>query len=128
MKPTYKFPRLDRRAMLSALTLLPVLPMLLPVSATGQIAAGDSLPSWNDTATKKAVVSFVERVTKQGSPDFVPPAERIATFDNEGPNGPIPFRLPSLLIGSRPWLRNIRNGEKWSPINPRWRETSRDSF
>jgi hypothetical protein len=84
MKPTYKFPRLDRRAMLSALTLLPALPMLLPVSATGQIAAGDSLPSWNDTATKKAVVSFVERVTKQGSPDFVPQAERIATFDNDG--------------------------------------------
>jgi hypothetical protein len=46
--------------------------------------AQDLLPSWNDTAPKKAIVAFVERVTKQGSPDFVPPAERIATFDNDG--------------------------------------------
>jgi len=42
------------------------------------------LPSWNDTAPKKAIVTFVERVTKEGSPDFVPPAERIATFDQDG--------------------------------------------
>ena len=42
------------------------------------------LPSWNDTAPKKAIVSFVEKVTKEGSSDFVPPNERIATFDNDG--------------------------------------------
>ena len=46
--------------------------------------AADPLPSWNDTASKKAIVAFVEKVTKEGSPDFVPPAERIATFDNDG--------------------------------------------
>src|SRR6266699_1838541 len=46
--------------------------------------AADPLPSWNDTAPKKVIVAFVERVTKEGSPDFVPPAERIATFDNDG--------------------------------------------
>ena len=46
--------------------------------------AADSLPSWNDTASKKAIVTFVERVTKSGSPDFVPPTERIATFDQDG--------------------------------------------
>jgi len=46
--------------------------------------AADPLPSWNDTAPKKAIVTFVERVTKEGSPDFVPPAERIATFDQDG--------------------------------------------
>jgi hypothetical protein len=51
--------------------------------ATASYAA-DPLPSWNDTAPKKAVVAFVEKVTKEGSPDFVPPAERIATFDNDG--------------------------------------------
>src|SRR5207253_9202394 len=45
---------------------------------------GDPLPSWNDTAPKKAIVAFVEKVTKEGSPDFVPPSERIATFDNDG--------------------------------------------
>jgi haloacid dehalogenase-like hydrolase len=44
----------------------------------------DSLSSWNDGAAKQAIVAFVARVTKQGAPDFVPPAERIATFDNDG--------------------------------------------
>lgn len=44
----------------------------------------DPLPSWNDTGPKKAVVAFVQKVTKEGSPDFVPPAERIAVFDNDG--------------------------------------------
>jgi len=48
------------------------------------LAATDPLPSWNDTAPKKAIIAFVEKVTKEGSPDFVPPAERIATFDNDG--------------------------------------------
>jgi hypothetical protein len=46
--------------------------------------AADPLPSWNDTATKKSIVTFVEKVTKEGSPDFVPVPERIATFDNDG--------------------------------------------
>jgi hypothetical protein len=35
-------------------------------------------------AAKKSVVEFVAKVTKEGLPDFVPPAERIATFDNDG--------------------------------------------
>ena len=46
--------------------------------------AADPLPSWNDTGSKKAIVAFVEKVTQEGSPDFVPVAERIATFDNDG--------------------------------------------
>ncbi len=46
--------------------------------------AADPLASWNDTDTKKAIVTFVERVTEEGSPDYVAPAERIATFDNDG--------------------------------------------
>jgi phosphoglycolate phosphatase-like HAD superfamily hydrolase len=48
------------------------------------IHAQDSLPSWNDTAPKKAIVAFVEKVSKEGSAQFVPPNERIATFDNDG--------------------------------------------
>lgn len=43
-----------------------------------------ALPSWNDGAAKSAILNFVARVTKEGSPDFVPPADRIATFDNDG--------------------------------------------
>ena len=42
------------------------------------------MPSWNDTGPKKAIVTFVEQVTREGSPDFVPVAERIAIFDNDG--------------------------------------------
>ena len=44
----------------------------------------DSLPSWNSGPAKTAIVQFVKDVTKKGGPDFVPPAERIATFDNDG--------------------------------------------
>jgi len=58
--------------------------VLLMASATSVAHAADPLPSWNDTASKKAIIAFVEEVTKPGSPDFVPPAERIATFDNDG--------------------------------------------
>ena len=56
----------------------------------------DPLPSWNDGAAKQSIIKFVERVTKQGSPDFVPPAERIATFDNDGTlwaEKPLPVQL-----------------------------------
>jgi hypothetical protein len=46
--------------------------------------AQDPLSSWNDGPAKQSIVEFVEKVTKEGSPDFVPPTERIATFDNDG--------------------------------------------
>ena len=46
--------------------------------------ADDALPSWNDGAAKQAIVQFVGNVTNKGSPDFVPTADRIATFDNDG--------------------------------------------
>jgi len=62
--------------------------------------ADDPLPSWSDTAPKQAVVAFVEKVTEEGSPDFVPPAERIAVFDNDGtlwPENPVPFQLAYAL-------------------------------
>jgi phosphoglycolate phosphatase-like HAD superfamily hydrolase len=47
-------------------------------------AQTDPLPSWNDGAAKKAIVEFVQATTTQGSPKFVPPSERIATFDQDG--------------------------------------------
>lgn len=46
--------------------------------------AADPLPSWNDGKAKESIVDLVAKVTKEGSPDYVPPAERIATFDNDG--------------------------------------------
>src|SRR5205085_1617767 len=53
-------------------------------SPTTTTQAQNPLPSWNDTAPKKAIIAFVEKVTNEGSSDFVPPNERIATFDNDG--------------------------------------------
>lgn len=49
-----------------------------------QLFAADPLPAWNDGAAKTSMMAFVERVTREGSPDFVPAAERVATFDNDG--------------------------------------------
>ena len=48
------------------------------------LAQTDPLPSWNDGAAKNAIADFVTRVTTGGGADFVPRAERIATFDNDG--------------------------------------------
>jgi phosphoglycolate phosphatase-like HAD superfamily hydrolase len=52
--------------------------------AVGSLLHAQPLPSWNDGPARQAIVGFVERVTKPGTPDFVPPAERIAVFDNDG--------------------------------------------
>jgi len=59
---------------------------ILGLAWGGQAAAqgSDPLPSWNDGKAKQSIIDFVERVTTSASPDFVPPAERIATFDNNG--------------------------------------------
>jgi len=53
-------------------------------TATASLAGVDPLPSWNDTAPKKAIIAYVESVTTPGSPDYVAPAGRIAAFDNDG--------------------------------------------
>ena len=75
-----------------------------------------ALPSWNDTASKKAIVAFVERVTKDGSPDFVPVAERIATFDNDGTlwaEQPMYFQL----------LFALDRVKALAPQHPEWKDT-----
>ena len=58
--------------------------VLLTLAIGVHVCCADPLASWNDTAPKKAIISFVERVTKKGSPDFVRPEDRIAAFDNDG--------------------------------------------
>ena len=77
----------SRRKMLSVLGALPLFSgmILKPPAASAQTAtSGTSLSSWNEGATKQSILDFVAAVTGEGSPDFVPPAERIATFDNDG--------------------------------------------
>src|SRR5437773_4433050 len=66
-------------------------PNLLAVALVGALIltttiahAQGPLPSWNDGPTKQSIMDFVAKGTKEGSPDFVRPEERIATFDNDG--------------------------------------------
>src|SRR6266568_4687499 len=68
----------------------------LALATTVARATADPLPSWNDGATKKSITDFVAKVTEEGSPNFVPPEERIATFDNDGTlwcEQPVPVQL-----------------------------------
>ena len=56
---------------------------ICPAQTVAKLAA-DPLPSWNEGEARKAIVAFVTRVTTEGSPEFVPAKDRIATFDNDG--------------------------------------------
>ena len=79
-------------------------------------AAGDPLPSWKEGDAKKSIVRFVEKVTKKGSPDFVPQPERIATFDNDGTlwaEQPMYFQL----------LFAIDRVKELAPQHPEWKTT-----
>jgi phosphoglycolate phosphatase-like HAD superfamily hydrolase len=82
-----------RRHPVSVELALAVAMLALPAVATAQT---DPLPSWNDGPAKQAIVKFVVDVTATGGAGFVPPAERIATFDNDGTlwsEQPIYFQL-----------------------------------
>ena len=86
MKPIVRSPGIDRRALLSTVALLPALSVpLFPTSAPAQTApSGGLLPSWNDGPTKQAILDFVRATTERSSPNYVPPEERIAVFDQDG--------------------------------------------
>jgi hypothetical protein len=75
---------INRRTLVSTLAALPFLSGTLLSQSQAQPAAGDALPSWNEGASKQSIVDFVTAVTREGSPDFVPTLQRIATFDNDG--------------------------------------------
>jgi hypothetical protein len=77
--------------------------------------AGDPLPSWNDGPAKQAIVNFVAKVTKEGSPDFVAVPERIAVFDNDGTlwaEQPMYFQLAFILDRVK----------ALAPQHPEWKE------
>jgi hypothetical protein len=79
-------------------------------------AQTDPLPSWNDGVNKKAIVAFVTKVTKEGSADFVPLTERIATFDNDGTlwaEQPVYFQF----------LFAMDQVKKMAPQHPEWKTT-----
>ena len=59
-----------------------------------------ALPSWNDNPARQTIIAFVEAVTDPRNPGFVPPAERVATFDNDGTllcEKPMPAQIASAL-------------------------------
>jgi hypothetical protein len=89
----------------------------------------DGLASWNDTATRAAIVDFVARVTTEGGQDFVPPSDRIATFDNDGTlwcEKPMPIEVAFILLrlaemaeadeslrGKQPWKAAREQDYAW---------------
>ena len=76
---------IGRRAVLSAMAFLPAISsVLLTAPASGQqSASGAVLPSWNEGPAKQAILDFVRDTTERASAKFVPPEERIATFDQD---------------------------------------------
>jgi hypothetical protein len=76
-------PGINRRSLVASLA---ALPMLAGLSSrlSAQVQGGNPLPSWNEGAAKQSILDFVAAVTREGSPDFAPVSERIATFDNDG--------------------------------------------
>ena len=84
---------LQRTALKAALMIAALFALAFTTVAS---QAADPLPSWNDGPAKQSIIAFVEKVTKPGSPDFVPAGERIATFDNDGTlwcEQPMPVQL-----------------------------------
>jgi hypothetical protein len=95
--------------------------VVLTFCVASALRAQDPLPSWNDTAPKTAIVAFVERVTHEGSPDFVKPEERIATFDNDGTlwaEKPIYFQFQFA----------IDRVKALAPKHPEWKEKAPFSY
>jgi phosphoglycolate phosphatase-like HAD superfamily hydrolase len=85
---------------------------LLPGASLAR-AQTDPLPSWRDGPRRRALLDFVAAVSSPGSPDFVPPAERIAVFDNDGTLW-VEQPLYTQLIFTRDRLRAL------APANPGW--------
>lgn len=90
--------------------------MALIFSHTVIAQTPDPLASWNEGQAKHSIVDFVARVSTPGSPDFVPPAERIATFDNDGTlwsEKPMYFQL----------LFALDRVKALAPQHPEWKST-----
>jgi hypothetical protein len=84
MKPVVLALTLGRRSLIPALSALGAAAATLVSAVAAAQAPSNVLPSWNDGPTRQAILDFVRATTEQGNPKFVPPPERIATFDNDG--------------------------------------------
>jgi len=77
----------------------------------------DPLRSWNDGAAKSSLVRFVELVTRDGSPGFVPEKERIAVFDNDG-------TLCSEMPVLTQFAFTVDRMRAQAPLHPEWQTTT----
>ena len=105
-------------------TLIHGLPLILatscsaatPPAAQKPALALAALPSWNDSASKRAIVDFVARITRDGGPEFVPASERVAVFDNDG-----------TLWAEQPLYTQLAFAldrvKALSPQHPEWKQT-----
>jgi phosphoglycolate phosphatase-like HAD superfamily hydrolase len=75
---------INRRKLVSTFAVLPLTSRAFVGSAAAQRSPGQPLASWNEGSAKQAILDFVRATTDQNSPQFVPPEERIATFDQDG--------------------------------------------
>ena len=99
----------------SIILLITVLLMMGTCLVSCATKIGDPLPSWNDGPTKSAIIQFVQSVTEKGSKDYVPPEDRIATFDNDGTlwsEQPMYFQLVFALDRVK----------ELAPQHPEWRQ------
>lgn len=79
------------------------------------LQAAEPLPSWREGPSKHAIVEFVQAVTADGSKDFVPPAERVAVFDNDGTlwsEQPMYFQM----------LFALEEVKRLAPQHPEWQQ------
>lgn len=84
-------------------------------TAGKEVKDADPLPSWNDGKVKRTILAFVKKVTDKSSPDYVPPAERIACFDNDGTlwtEHPVYFEFAFAIDRVR----------EMAPKHPEWKE------
>jgi phosphoserine phosphatase len=107
-------PASTRGRALGPVALALALVLLLDVACAAR--AKDPLPSWNEGPTRQAIVAFVESATDESSPQFVPPAERIAVFDNDGTLWPSHPMYTQLAFA----LDRI---EELAPGHPEWKTT-----
>jgi phosphoglycolate phosphatase-like HAD superfamily hydrolase len=76
--------------------------------------AYEPLPSWNEGASKTAILDFIQKTTTESSPDFIQEADRIAVFDNDGTlwsEQPIYFQLAFA----------IDEIKRMAPEHPEWK-------
>ncbi|QDU71295.1 HAD family hydrolase [Mucisphaera calidilacus] len=106
---------MDTRRLVSLFLLITTLALCACQAQTSR-SGSEALPSWTDGPTRDAIIDFVEAVTNTSSPDYVPAADRIAVFDNDGnlwSEQPLYFQL----------IFAIDRIKEIAPEHPEWRST-----